>query len=63
MTGYFFTLFLSALTAWIAFALDLALALVARKRINDFTNDVFSAHIGNAVWIALAGAVSGTTGS
>jgi hypothetical protein len=54
----FLTLFLSSLAGWIAFALDLALVLVARNRINDYTEDVFSGHIGNAVWLALAGAVS-----
>lgn len=54
----FLTLFLSSLMAWIAFWLNLALVLVARKRINDYTDGVFTGHIGNALWISLAGAVA-----
>ena len=53
----FITLFGSSLIGWIAFWLDLALILVARKRIGDYTDGAFSGHIGNALWIALAGAV------
>jgi hypothetical protein len=47
----FLTLFLGSLAGWITFALDLALVLVARNRINDYTytNDALSGHIGNAV--------------
>ncbi|WRT65784.1 uncharacterized protein IL334_002733 [Kwoniella shivajii] len=54
----FLSLFLSALTGWLAFALDLALALVARHRIEDASNDILEARIGNGVWLALGGAVS-----
>jgi hypothetical protein len=45
------------LAAWVAFWLDVALILIARKRINHYTNGAFSAHIGNAFWLSLAGAV------
>lgn len=54
----FLTLLLSSLAAWVVFWLDLALVLIASKRVVDYTNNVFNAHIGNAVWIGLAGAVS-----
>ncbi|KAK8861663.1 hypothetical protein IAR55_002486 [Kwoniella newhampshirensis] len=54
----FLTLFLSALSAWLAFALDVALALIARHRIRHYTNRQFEGHIGNAVWLALAAAVA-----
>ena len=52
------TLPLAALFGWIAFALNIALVLVARKRVEDYTNNVFNADIGAAVWLSLVGAVS-----
>ncbi|WWC88079.1 uncharacterized protein L201_002983 [Kwoniella dendrophila CBS 6074] len=54
----FISLFFSVLTAWLAWALDLALALVARHRIEDASNDILDAKIGNGVWLALAGAIA-----
>ncbi|KAK4690034.1 hypothetical protein P7C73_g35, partial [Tremellales sp. Uapishka_1] len=51
------TLFLSALLAWIVWAIDLALVLIARHRIKDYSNNVFTGHIGNAVWLGLAAAI------
>ncbi|OCF75086.1 hypothetical protein I204_03935 [Kwoniella mangroviensis CBS 8886] len=56
----FISLFFSVLTAWLAWALDLALALVARHRIEDASDDVLDARIGNGVWLALGGAVAVT---
>jgi hypothetical protein len=53
----FITLLLSALMAWLVWFLDLALVLVARKRINDYSNGALTGHIGNAVWMGLAAAV------
>jgi hypothetical protein len=43
--------------AWLVWFLDLALVLVARKRINDYSNGALTGHIGNAVWMGLAAAV------
>jgi hypothetical protein len=43
--------------AWVVWFLDLALVLVARKRIKDVTNGALTGHIGNAVWMGLAAAV------
>ncbi|WWC68554.1 uncharacterized protein I206_102483 [Kwoniella pini CBS 10737] len=54
----FVSLFFAVISAWLAWALDLALALVARHRIEDASNDVLDARIGNGVWIALGGAVA-----
>ncbi|WVQ65015.1 uncharacterized protein L199_003185 [Kwoniella botswanensis] len=56
----FISLFFSVLTAWLAWALDLTLALVARHRIEDASDDVLDARIGNGVWLALGGAVAVT---
>ncbi|WVR03738.1 hypothetical protein IAU60_000733 [Kwoniella sp. DSM 27419] len=53
----FSSLLLSALAAWIAWALDLALALVTAHRIRDATDDVYDGDVGSAVWLALVGAV------
>lgn len=53
----FITLFFSSFAAWIAFWLNLALVLVAHKRIEDYTSDTLSGHIGNGLWMSLAGAV------
>jgi hypothetical protein len=44
--------------AWLVWFLDLALVLVARKMINSFTDGALTGHIGNAVWMGLAAAVS-----
>lgn len=54
----FITLMLASLMAWLVWFLDLALVLVARKRINSFTNGALTGHIGNALWLGLAAAVS-----
>ncbi|OCF40056.1 hypothetical protein I317_06131 [Kwoniella heveanensis CBS 569] len=54
----FISLIFAAFASWLSFALDLALALVTRNRIEDYTNDLFTGEIGNAVWIALGGAVA-----
>ncbi|WWC60403.1 uncharacterized protein I303_102975 [Kwoniella dejecticola CBS 10117] len=54
----FISLFFSVLSGWLAWALDLALALVARHRIEDASNDVLDARIGNGVWLALGGVVA-----
>ncbi|WWD16418.1 hypothetical protein CI109_100844 [Kwoniella shandongensis] len=54
----FFSLGTSTFAAWLAFAMDLALALVARSRIDNYTNGAFVGHIGNAVWLTLAAAVA-----
>ncbi|WVQ77401.1 hypothetical protein IAR50_007086 [Cryptococcus sp. DSM 104548] len=53
----FFTLCLASLIAWLAFALDLAIAVVARNKINDDGDSVLSASLGNAMWLALVGAI------
>ncbi|ORX35234.1 hypothetical protein BD324DRAFT_83649 [Kockovaella imperatae] len=52
----FITMFFTAFVAWIAWALDCALTLVARRRVDNYTSGTFSGHIGNAFWLALAGA-------
>jgi hypothetical protein len=54
----FITLLLAAMIAWLVWFLDLALVLVARNRINDYTNEALTGHIGNGLWLGLAGAVS-----
>ena len=52
----FITLLLSDLFGWIAFAVDVALAVIARNRMRDaFQVD---GTIGNGVWMAFGGAVS-----
>jgi hypothetical protein len=43
--------------AWVAFWLDLGMVLYARHQVNTFNDGKITAHIGNAVWLALAGAV------
>ncbi|KAI9632738.1 SUR7/PalI family-domain-containing protein [Dioszegia hungarica] len=53
----FLTLFFTSLAAWVAFALDISIALVARKRVEDYTRDVFDARLGAGVWLALAAAI------
>ena len=54
----FITLLLAASLAWLVWFLDLALVLVARNRIKDASNGLLVGHIGNAVWLGLAAAVS-----
>lgn len=54
----FVTLLLAASLAWLVWFLDLALVLVARNRIKDASNELLVGHIGNAVWMGLAAAVS-----
>jgi len=51
-------LLVAASLAWLVWFLDLALVLVARKRINNLTDGALTGHIGNAVWMGLAAAVS-----
>jgi hypothetical protein len=46
----------SVLAGWLAFFLDLAVVLIARNKVNDQAN--ITAHIGNALWMALGGMVS-----
>ncbi|ODN77068.1 hypothetical protein L202_05605 [Cryptococcus amylolentus CBS 6039] len=53
----FFTVCLASLIAWLAFALDLAIPLVARHKINDDDDSILSASLGNAMWLALVGAI------
>jgi len=48
---------LAGLCAWIAFWLDLALALVGKHRIKDHTHGAYDGHLGRAIWVALAGAI------
>lgn len=57
----FLTLLLASLAGWIAFALNLALGLVARNRIRDWSNDTLDGRLGNAIWMSLGGAVSSKT--
>ena len=54
----FVTLLLAASLACLVWFLDLALVLVARNRIKDASNGALVGHIGNAVWMGLAAAVS-----
>ncbi|ORY29817.1 SUR7/PalI family-domain-containing protein [Naematelia encephala] len=54
----FLTLLVSSVVAWVAFWLDIGLALVARHMIGDVTNKAFTGHLGNGIWMALAGALS-----
>ncbi|KAL7424671.1 hypothetical protein Q5752_000355 [Cryptotrichosporon argae] len=51
-------LVIAQIAAWLSFALDLALALVARHKIRDYTDDAFTGQLGNAIWLALGGAVA-----
>jgi hypothetical protein len=44
------------MVAWIAFALNLALAIIARNRFKNAYN--VDGSFGNGIWIALGGAVS-----
>ena len=57
----FVTLLLATALAWLVWFLDLALVLVARNRIKDASNGALVGHIGNAVWMGLAAAVSTLT--
>jgi len=57
----FVTLLLATSLAWLVWFLDLALVLVARNRIKDVSNGALVGHIGNAVWMGLAAAVSTLT--
>ena len=49
-------LFLTTIFAWSAFAIDLALALMARERLSHLLG--ISGYLGNGLWLALGGAVS-----
>lgn len=51
----FISLLLSALFGWIAFAVDIALAIIARNRLRRAYD--IGGSLGNGIWLALGGAV------
>ncbi|WVO14732.1 hypothetical protein L204_102370 [Cryptococcus depauperatus] len=53
----FTALLVAALVGWLAFILNLVLALVGRHRIHDVTNGLATGHPGSAIWLSLIGAI------
>jgi hypothetical protein len=55
--AFIFAIFAS-LVAWIAWAVSLALFIIAKKRIESASNGDLDASLGNALWLGLGAAVS-----
>ena len=48
----------ASLVAWVAWAIALALFIIARNRIESASNGDLQAKLGNCLWLGLAAAVS-----